>query len=38
VKKKLSTVLAAHFRAIRNRSLSPPSSTLEIDNSRLLLV
>ena len=27
VKKKLTTVLAAHFRAIRNRSLSPPSST-----------
>jgi IS605 OrfB family transposase len=29
VKKKLSTVLAAHFRAICNRSLSPPSPTLE---------
>jgi IS605 OrfB family transposase len=38
VKKKIATVLAAHFRAIRNRSLSPHSSTLEIGNSRLLLV
>jgi IS605 OrfB family transposase len=38
VKKKLTTVLAAHFRAIRNRSLSPPCPTLEIGNSRLLLV
>jgi IS605 OrfB family transposase len=38
VKKKLKTVLAAHFRAIYNRSSSPPSSTLEIGNSRLLLV
>lgn len=28
VKKKLTTVLAAHFRAIRNRSLSPLNSTL----------
>jgi IS605 OrfB family transposase len=37
VKKKLSTVLAAHFRA-KYRSLSPPSPTLEIGNSRLLLV
>lgn len=27
VKKKLTTVLAAHFQAIRHRSLSPPSST-----------
>ena len=27
VKKKLTTVLAAHFQAIRNRSSSPPSST-----------
>ncbi len=27
VKKKLKTVLAAHFQAIRNRSSSPPSST-----------
>lgn len=27
VKKKLATVLAAHFRAISNRSLSPPNST-----------
>ena len=33
VKKKLTTVLAAHFRAIHNRSLSPPSSTHEIGNS-----
>ena len=38
VKRKLSTELAAHFRAMRNGSLSPPSSTHEIDNSRLLLV
>jgi IS605 OrfB family transposase len=38
VKKKLSTVLAAHFRAIRHRSLSPSNPTLEIGNSRLLLV
>ena len=38
VKKKIKTVLAAHFRAIYNRSSSPPSSTLEIGNSRLLLV
>jgi IS605 OrfB family transposase len=37
VKKKISTVLAAHFLAI-NRSLSPPSSALEIGNSSLLLV
>lgn len=29
VKKKITTVLAAHFRAIKYRSLSPPSSTLE---------
>jgi IS605 OrfB family transposase len=29
VKKKISTVLAAHFRAIKHRSSSPPSSTLE---------
>jgi IS605 OrfB family transposase len=27
VNKKLTTVLAAHFQAIRNRSLSPPSPT-----------
>ena len=38
VKKKISTVLAAHFRAIRNRSLGPPSLAPEIGNSRLLLV
>ena len=38
MKKKISTVLAAHFRAIRNRSLSPPNSALETGNSRLLLV
>ena len=38
VRKKVSTVLAAHFRAIKYRSLSPPSSTLETGNSRLLLV
>jgi len=38
VKKKLTTALAAHFRAIRNRSSSPTSPTLEIGNSRLLLV
>ena len=38
VKKKLSTVLAAHFRAIKNRSLSPLNPTLEIHSSRLLLV
>lgn len=38
VKRKLTTVLAAHFRAIRHRSLSPPKSTLEIGNSRLLPV
>lgn len=38
VRKKLSTVLAAHFRAISNRSLSPTSSTLEIGSSRSLLV
>lgn len=38
VKKKISTVLAAHFRAMRNRSLSPPSSALETGNSRLSLV
>jgi IS605 OrfB family transposase len=29
VKKKIATVLAAHFRAMHNLSLSPPSSTLE---------
>jgi IS605 OrfB family transposase len=38
VKKKLKTVLAAHFRAKYHRSSGPPSSTLEIGNSRLLLV
>lgn len=38
VKRKLSTVLAAHRRAILYRSLSPPKPTLEISNSRLLLV
>lgn len=38
VKKKLSTVLAAHYRAIHHRSSSPLKPTLEIDNSRLLLV
>lgn len=38
VKKKLSTALAAHFWAMYNRSSSPPNSTLEIGNSRLLLV
>ena len=38
VKRKLSTVLAAHFRAIKNRSLSPPRSTHETGNLRLLLV
>lgn len=27
VKKKVPTVLAAHYRAMRNRSLSPPNST-----------
>lgn len=30
VKKKLKTALAAHFRAIENRSLSPPGSTFGI--------
>lgn len=38
VKQKLKTVLAAHFRAIVNRSSGPPSSTLETSNSRILLV
>jgi IS605 OrfB family transposase len=38
VKRKLTTVLAAHFRAMRHRSSSPSNSTLEIGNSRLLLV
>ena len=38
VKKKLTTVLAAHFRAIRNRSSGPPSSTLETNSSRIVLV
>ena len=38
VKKKLSTVLVAHFRAIKNRSLSPLNPTLETNNSLLLLV
>jgi IS605 OrfB family transposase len=33
VKKKLTTVLAAHFRAIYNRSLSPPSPTHAIRTS-----
>jgi len=33
VKKKLTTVLAAHFRAISNRSLSPPSPTHVIGTS-----
>jgi IS605 OrfB family transposase len=33
VKKKLATVFAAHFRAIRNRSLSPQSSTHVIRTS-----
>lgn len=33
VNKKVITVLAAHFRAIRNRSLSPPSPTLAIGTS-----
>jgi len=36
VKRKLSTVLAAHFRA--NHRSSSPHPTLEISNSRLLLV
>jgi IS605 OrfB family transposase len=34
VKKKIATVLVAHFQAIRNRSLSPPSPTFAIGNSR----
>jgi IS605 OrfB family transposase len=38
VKKKIKTVLAAHFRAIHHRSLSPSNSTLETGRSRLLLV
>jgi IS605 OrfB family transposase len=38
VKRKLTTVLAAHFRAIRDRSSSPLNSALEIESSRLLLV
>lgn len=38
VMKKMTTVLAAHFRAKRNRSLRPFKSTLEIKKSRLLLV
>jgi IS605 OrfB family transposase len=33
VKKKLTAVLAAHFRAIRHRSLSPQCSTLVIETS-----
>jgi IS605 OrfB family transposase len=33
VKKKLTTVLVAHFRAIRNRSLRLPSSTHVIETS-----
>jgi IS605 OrfB family transposase len=33
VKKKLTTVLAAHFRAISNRSLSPPNPTHVIGTS-----
>lgn len=36
--KKLRAVLAAHFRAIRNRSLDPPLPILEIGSSRELLV
>lgn len=36
VKKKLTTALAAHFRAIRNRSSGPPSA-LVTENSRKLL-
>lgn len=38
VKKKLSTVLAAHFRARYTRSSSPSNATLEIGDSRMLLV
>lgn len=39
VNRKIKTVLAARFRAILSyRSLSPSNSTLEIGNSRLLLV
>ncbi len=38
VKKRIGTVLAAHFRAILNRYSSPPSSTPVIGNSWLLLV
>jgi IS605 OrfB family transposase len=37
VKKKISAALAAHFRAIRHRSLNPLSSVLETKDSRLLL-
>ncbi len=33
VNKKVATVLTAHYRAIRNRSLSPPSPTLVIGTS-----
>lgn len=38
VRKKLTTVLAAHFRAIKNRSLSPLNPAPEINSSQLLLV
>jgi IS605 OrfB family transposase len=38
VSRKLKTELAAHFRAIKKRSLDPPLPVLETGNSRKLLV